>query len=286
NNPDILGVVGHSISDTALAAAEIYQANQLVMVSPSSSAVKLSNFGSYIFRTIPSDSFTAKALTRYMLTKLQKKRAIVFFNSASAYSTSLKDEFKQALFYNGADLVDEIDLSRPDFDPADSMNRALTERADVIMLASDSAVSDRAIQVIQLNQKRLPILAGDSLSVTKALTVGQAEAVGMVLATPTSIIGSPFQKNAAQFWGTSEAISWRTALSYDAAKALITAISRDPTREGVQRSLTQPDFSAQGATGSVRFTTSGDRQGQVQLATIVPVKTGRQMTYAVKPLTN
>lgn len=286
NNPDILGVVGHGISDTALAAAEIYQTNQLVMVSPSSSAVSLSNFGSYVFRTIPSDSFTAKALTRYMLTKLQKKRAIVFFNSASAYSISLKDEFKQALFYNGAELVDEIDLSRPDFDPAESMNRALTGKADVIMLASDSAVSDRAIQVIQLNQKRLPILAGDSLSVSKALKVGQEEAVGMILATPINMIGSTFQQEATRFWGAPEAISWRTALSYDAAKALIAAISRDPTREGVQRSLTQPDFSAQGATSEVKFTASGDRQGQVQLVTIVPVKTGRQTTYAIKPLTD
>ncbi|WP_432810673.1 ABC transporter substrate-binding protein [Pantanalinema sp. GBBB05] len=284
NNSDVLGVVGHGISDTALAAAEIYQTNQLVMVSPSSSAVKLSNFGSYIFRTIPSDSFTAKALTRYMLTKLQKKRAIIFFNSASAYSTSLKDEFKQALFYNGAELVDEIDLSRPDFDPAESMNRALAGKADVIMLASDSAVSDRAIQVVQLNQKRLPILAGDSLSVSKALKVGQEEAVGMVLAAPTNLIGSAFQQDAVRFWGTPDTISWRTALSYDAAKALIAAISRDPTREGVQRALTQPDFWAQGATGEVKFTPSGDRQGQVQLVTIVPVKTGRQTTYAVKPL--
>ncbi|MGI0486193.1 ABC transporter substrate-binding protein [Pantanalinema rosaneae CENA516] len=284
NNPEVLGVVGHGISDTALAAAEIYQANQLVMVSPSSSAVTLSNFGSYIFRTIPSDSFTAKALGRYMLNQLHKKRAIVFFNSASAYSTSLKDEFKQALFYNAAELVDEIDLSRPDFDPAESINRALSERADVIMLASDSDVSDRAIQVIALNQRRLPILAGDSLSISKTLKVAREEAVGMVLATPTNLIGSAFQQQATQFWGSPDTISWRTALSYDAAKALIAAISREPTREGVQRSLTQPDFSAPGATGEVKFTPSGDRQGQVQLVTIVPVNTRQQKTYAIKPI--
>lgn len=284
NNPDVLGVVGHGISDTALAAAEIYQADQLVMVSPSSSAVTLSNFGSYIFRTIPSDSFTAKALGRYMLNQLQKKRAIVFFNSASAYSTSLKDEFKQALFYNAAELVDEIDLSRPDFDPAESVNRALTEKADVIMLASDSNVSDRAMQVIALNQRRLPVLAGDSLSISKALKIAPEEAVGMVLATPSNLIGSAFQQQATQFWGAPETISWRTALSYDAAKALIAAIGREPTREGVQRALTQPDFVAQGAIEEVKFTPSGDRQGQVQLVTIVPVKAGQQTTYAVKPL--
>ena len=49
SQPEILGVVGHGISDTTLAAAPVYQANQLVLVSPLSSAVQLSNLGSYIF---------------------------------------------------------------------------------------------------------------------------------------------------------------------------------------------------------------------------------------------
>jgi branched-chain amino acid transport system substrate-binding protein len=49
----VLGVVGHNASNASLAAAPIYQANRLVMVTPTSLTNQLSGLGSYIFRAIP-----------------------------------------------------------------------------------------------------------------------------------------------------------------------------------------------------------------------------------------
>jgi branched-chain amino acid transport system substrate-binding protein len=73
-----LGVVGNFGSDVTLAAGKVYQEGQLVQISPTSTSVKLSGFGNYVFRTVPSDRFAANALTRYMLTKLKKKRLLSF----------------------------------------------------------------------------------------------------------------------------------------------------------------------------------------------------------------
>lgn len=284
NNPAVLGVVGHSISDTTLASAEIYQSRQLVMISPSSSAVKLTEMGDFIFRTMPSDSFTAQALSRYMLTNLNKQRVVAFFDSRSAYSQSLKNEFKKALFYNGLELLGEVDLARPDFDAYESVNRVIEQRADVIVLASDSDVSERAIQVIQLNRRRLPILAGDSLSATKVLKVAGAEAVGMVFALPTDLTHSAFRQKATQWWGRPDWVSWRTALAYDATQALIAGLAHEPTRLGIQRKLQEPNFQIPGAIAPIQFQPSGDRQGTINLMTIAPVKGSRPVTYEIVPL--
>ncbi|MBD0342356.1 MAG: ABC transporter substrate-binding protein, partial [Microcoleus sp. Co-bin12] len=98
NNSEVLGVIGHFSSDATLAASKIYQQKQLVAISPTSTSVQLSGVGSNIFRTVPSDRFAANAISRYMLAKLQKQKAAVFFNSASSYSKSLKDEFTTALY--------------------------------------------------------------------------------------------------------------------------------------------------------------------------------------------
>lgn len=283
-NPEILGVVGHSISDNSLAAADVYQTNQLVMVSPMSSAVQLSNKGSYIFRTIPSDRTTAKALGNYMLTKLKQHKVVVFYNSASAYSQSLKTEFRNALFYNGVEPIAEVDLSRPDFDAFESLQQAIGQGAEAVMLAPDFTTFDRAIQVVIVNQRRLTVLAGESVSTSKILTVAGNSAAGMVVAIPAALKSSTFNQQFSHLWGKKAAIGWRTVISYDAASALIGGLKQEPTRTGIQRTLASPKFLIAGAEGNVSFLTSGDRQGSSYLVTIVERKIGTTPHYEFKLL--
>ncbi|HEY9743916.1 MAG TPA: receptor ligand binding family protein, partial [Coleofasciculaceae cyanobacterium] len=87
------------------------------------------------------------------------------------------------------------------------------------------------------------------------------------------ILGNPkaeFPKAANQLWGGE--VNWRTAMAYDAAKALIAAIGRNPSRSGVQQALSASDFSASGAAGGIQFLPSGDRNQAVQLVRIQPGK--------------
>jgi branched-chain amino acid transport system substrate-binding protein len=67
-------------------------------------------------------------------------------------------------------------------------------------------------------------------------------------------------------------------MSYDATVALSAAIKRNPTRAGVQQALSAGDFSANGASGLVRFLRSGDRNTSVQLVKIVPASPSRSGT--------
>lgn len=282
--PEILGVVGHSISDTTIAAAKVYQERQLPMVSPLSSAVQLSSFGSYVFRTMPSDQLTAKALAGYMLNQLKQSKVVVLFNSASAYSRSLKQEFKAALFYNGVEVMDEVDLSRPDFDAFEVVTRAIAKGAQVMMLAADFTTSDRALQALQVNHRRLKVLAGDSFFIPKLVKVGGADAIGTVLAVPADLTRSPFRQAVRNVWGPNVMAGWRTALAYDAAQALIEALRRDPSRSGIQRVMLQPTFRAVGAEGPVSFLATGDRKSPVSLMTVAEVKQGKETTIEFQSL--
>lgn len=268
-NSQVLGVVGNFGSDTTLASGKVYQEGQLVLISPTSTSVQLSGFSKYVFRTVPSDRFAASTLSRYMLTQLKKQKAAVFFNSKSNYSKSLKNEFTTALFGDGGQVVAEYDFSSPNFNGADSVNQAIKQGAEVLMLAPNSATLDQALQVVQVNDKRAKLLAGDSAYSPKTLQVGQSNTVGMVLAVPWHILGNPnaqFPKVASQLWGGE--VSWRTALAYDAAKALIVAIGQNSNRNGVQKALSASDFSATGAGSDIKFLPSGDRNQAVQLVTI------------------
>lgn len=287
DSPSVLGVVGHGTSDTSLIAAQIYQDRSLVMVAPVSSAVQLGQVGDYIFRTMPSDKQTANALKDYLLTRINKRRVAVFHNSGSRYSQSLKEEFENALGYSGVKdvrVVSEIDVSRPDFDPEESLNQAIAQKAEVLMLAADSGVMERAVRVVEVNDRKLPILGGDSLFNPNLLRFGKTSAVGIVLAVPVNLTGSPFLQQGKALWGQPDRLSWRTALAYDATQALIAAIAADPNRNGIRRTLAQPTFETKGANGMVNFREEGDRNKEPVYVTIAPVTSGKTKRYQFIPL--
>ncbi|AFZ12973.1 amino acid/amide ABC transporter substrate-binding protein, HAAT family [Crinalium epipsammum PCC 9333] len=271
-NSEVLGVVGAYASDVTLAAGSVFQSGQLVAISPTSTSVKLSSFGSYIFRTVPSDYVAARALANYMVTKLKQQNVAVFFNSKSSYSQSLKSEFVTAVSLSGGQVKSEFDLSQPNFSAAKSIEQATKQQVKVLMLASNTDTLDKALQVVQINRKQLALLAGDDAYTPKTLEVGGESAVGMVVAVPWHIDAQPnsvFARTSRSLWDGAT-VNWRTALAYDATEALIKAIERNPTRTGIQQALSSPDFSPTGASGSIGFLASGDRNSSVQLVKIVP----------------
>jgi branched-chain amino acid transport system substrate-binding protein len=141
------------------------------------------------------------------------------------------------------------------------------------MLAANTGTLDQALQVVQINQRRLSLVGGDDVYAPKTLEVGGTQAEGMVLAVPWHIDGnlkSFFPRRSRQLWGGD--VNWRTATAYDATKALAVAIAQNPTRSGVQQTLTAPGFSALGASEPVRFLPSGDRSVGIQLVKVSPGK--------------
>ncbi|MDY7054219.1 ABC transporter substrate-binding protein [Limnospira fusiformis] len=279
----VLGVVGHFDSDVTLAASPIYERGQLVAISPTSTSMQLSRAGNFIFRTVPSDRFTANTLTKYMVDTLNLNQAAIFYNEDSSYSPSLKDEFTTALYGDGGAVVAEINLAEGNFNSFDAVESATRQGAEAIVLLANTETVSQALQVVRVNARNLPVLGGDSLYRPEVLQVG-GDSEGMVVAIPWHILShtnSAFPDAATQLWGGD--INWRTTMAYDATKALIAGISGDSSRQGVQRTLSEPGFSPKGGGGNIRFLPSGDRN---QAAQLVKVEPGRRsgLGYDFVPL--
>lgn len=272
NTPAVLGVVGHYSSDTTLAAAEVYEAGKLAMISPTSTAVKIAEAGDYIFRTVPSDRLAAATLARYVLNTLQTTRAAVFYTSESAYSSSVKSEFTTELLSNGGQVVADFDTSELGFSAGRAVQTATEAGADVIMLALTAATVNTSLQIISVNQQALPMVGGDSLYDPKILDVGRANAEGLTVAVPWHILDheqSPFVRQSRQLWGGD--VNWRTVTAYDALMTLVAGIKEGgPTRQGIANALAESSFSVEGATDVVRFLPTGDRNQPSQLVEVVP----------------
>ncbi len=281
DRPEVLGVVGHVASSITLATADIYAKGKLVSISPVSSAVQLANKSPYLFRTIPSDAITARALTEHMVRTLKRQRAAIYFNSDSDYSKSLKGELNTAIALQGGQVVQEYDLAQSNFNPVLSLQASQQSNVDVIILATSTSTLSRAFQVVKANKGRLPVLGGDDVYTSETLEVVGPWSQNMFVAVPWHILGSGSQNFATrsrQLWGGD--VNWRTAMAYDATQAIGTALQSqtvfdlnshpsNPTREAVQAALKQPNFAATGASRSVSFLPSGDRNAPVQLVKMI-----------------
>ncbi|MEB3357184.1 MAG: ABC transporter substrate-binding protein [Synechococcales bacterium] len=270
----ILGVIGHFGSETTLATSPIYNEGKLVSISPTSTSVRLSSASDYVFRTVPSDRFTATTLSRHLINDLDLQNAALYFNAESDYSQSLNNEFTTSLYADGGQVVAEFNLADTGFDAVASVNQALQRGAEAIVLAANTATLDPALQVIVANDGRLALLGGDSLYNPKILEEGGAEAEGMVVAVPWILLANPqseFVQTSRRMWGGD--VNWRTAMAYDATLALAEAIAQSPTpvtREGIRQALAVADFAVEGATGTVSFLPSGDRNQTMQLVVVEP----------------
>ncbi|MEA5463317.1 ABC transporter substrate-binding protein [Leptothoe sp. PORK10 BA2] len=268
---EVLGVLGHYSSGVTLKAAPVYSQGKLPMVSAVSTSVELSGFSPYIFRTVPSDSFAAAALARHMIDDLKAQRAILYYDSNSAYSLSLKSEFTTSVFSDGGEVMTEYDLADANFDAEAQIALAQEQGADVIMLAASTDTLAPSLAVIAAANQQFPLLGGDDLYHPQVLEEGGVNAEGLVVAVPWHVLSDPdseFVLGARQLWGGD--VSWRSAMAYDAIASLGAALIQDPSREGVRAALHEAEFSADGATGDVHFLPSGDRNRAAQLVHIKP----------------
>jgi branched-chain amino acid transport system substrate-binding protein len=279
-NIEVLGVIGHWASQVTISTVPVYNQGKLVSISPISTSVKLTGISPYILRTVPSDYIAARSLGNYMLNKLKLTKAVVYYNSQSAYSQSLKSEFSTAVSLQGGKILNEVDLASSNFDASQSVNQAIQQGAEVLMLAANTDKLDQALAVIKFNKNKLKLLAGDDVYTFKTLQIGGEESTGMVIAVPWHIEAnktSEFTRKSKQLWSGAD-VNWRSALASDAAKALIAGITANPTREGVQQTLTNSNFTTVGASGEIRFLPSGDRNAPIQLIKVVANKQSRSGT--------
>ena len=268
----ILAVIGHNSSNASLAAGPIYQEAGLVMISPTSTARELATIGNYVFRTTPNTRVIAHTLARYIVESANKSSVTLCSDSQSDASKSFRQEFTIALFEYGGEVAPTLcDFSASSFNASQIPSQAISDGADALLLIPAVNKINQAIDVARANDHRLTLIANHSMYTYETVKEGQQDVNGMVLSVvwhPNINTNSSFLNNTRSLWGTVG--SWRTATSYDAATAILTALKAEANREQLQQSLSSPGFSVKGATGELKFLSSGDLQGDSELVKIQP----------------
>ncbi len=273
-DPDILAVIGSNTSDASLAAAPIYQRAGVVMITPTSMGDNLSGIGNYIFRTVPTSQALAHTLADRIYTVDRHRKLALCIDTKASDNISFKDEIISEFSRLGGKLVNfNCDVAASDFNPSQAIDTVISNGGDALFVSSHVDRPKLALQVAQANHSRLPLYSSPSLNTFNTLDAAY-DFAGLTLVTPwLNPIPTPsgsFSDRAQKLWRAS--VNWRTALTYDAASAIVTGLKKsNGTRAGLQQALHSSNFSAVGAAGEIKFQSNGDREIVPTLAQIQQV---------------
>ncbi len=279
----ILGVIGHWTSEMTMATVDIYNQNQLVMVSPGTTTSELTEQPRpFFFRTITNNYVpTGAAVDILMSNQINQKRVAIFYNPASPYSSDYKKRFKEKFLEKGGYIIDSFDISRSNFNAKSAIPK-INFGELAIVLIPDGQVSDalvNSVEIIKENRGQNWIISNWSVYSPKTLKIAQPELLEkLILTVPWHPLSNPksyFSQSTVQLWGGP--VSARTALSYDAAQVLLQGIRQQPTPRGIRKILADENFHVDGVTGKIEFKPeTGDRQEQTsELVKVVPCPTNQ-----------
>ncbi len=274
NQPDILAVIGHTNSEMTIQTVDIYNKNNLVLMSSGSATEELTDEPrKFFFRTQYTSSLIAKSLGEHLIAKNQKQAAILY-NQANAFGSSFNEEFKKYFESQGGKIIRirDFDLSKKDFNAQRAMKEIEAQGETAIALVPDAHVTNslnNAFEIMKINQDRNWIVGAWTLMCPQTLEIAfQSQQklfkkfISSVGWHPLSSINKEFPQQARSLWGGE--VNTRTASAYDATRALIKALEMQPkpNREGMQKMLSSPNFTAYGATGTIQFDSpkNGDRK--------------------------
>ena len=230
--------------------------------------------------------------------------------SSSAWELFKKEFEAQGgkVLHKNANLSPKYNLSSPNFNPKESLEKISKEpeyepEKTVIFLVPDAEVTNATQNSIKLiealpSDNQMPVLGLGSLYKDALLKINNKTVFSKILITFLIYPFDPnsnnknFSNNSQQLWQEENKpmttiITPRTASAYDATRAFIEALEQQSqprhflffeipqrvTRKGIQKTLANPNFTAQGSTATIQFNApkNGDRKNPpTSLIHIVP----------------
>jgi branched-chain amino acid transport system substrate-binding protein len=252
----VVGVVGHTDSNSSLESAPIYEdaehdgASALVAVSPTSTSPALTGRSQWLFRVCPSDVEASKQAARFALDSLHSRRAIIVYRN-DLFGRGWTQTFADT-YIAGGGVVLERNPHLVGMVEWDAYAGQVKQQAPDLVLfpgrASDAATFVRAVRATGASPV---VLGSDAVSQLEAQGKEFAGVYYTAFFLPTRVESKDGRDFVDEFQRRYHALpDQRAALTYDATML----IGRAVLAVGANRSLIR-DYLA--GTGSTRPAAAG-----------------------------
>jgi len=279
---DALAMVGPNASRNAIPAAEVAESAKMPMVSPWSTAPKLTVDArggqpkQYVFRAAFTDDFQGVVAAKFALGELKTTKPAVLYDVASEYNKGIAEIYRKTLEENGGKIVAFETYTTGDKDFSAQLTKIAKAGADTLFLPN--YYSEVPLQVKQARQVgyKGKIFGSDSWGNEELVKLAGKDCEGLYFTTHYA--ADTATPKAQQFIAAYKAAYGAVpddvaALTYDSFGLLFTAAKAAGTldREAIRTALAGIT-NYEGVTGTMQFKGTGD---PVKSAVVIQIKDGK-----------
>jgi branched-chain amino acid transport system substrate-binding protein len=194
----ILGVIGHYNSGQTLAAMKIYRDLPLIVITPTSSEVSLTEQGyRNFFRINANDAVQAQVDAEFLAKTLNARRVVIMHND-TAYGLGLRDQMRQMLAAEGVNVVEVIQVKegQDKFDP--EVTRLQVTQPDAIFYAGYEIECPYLRYALHQASISVPFLASDGCFLAATIDESSGAAEGMYVSSfapsPATVVSQEWMK--------------------------------------------------------------------------------------------
>ena len=268
----VVAVMGAMCSGGTVAALDTYSKENLLVISSSSTAVSVTQQGKKnFFRTAWNDATQGGEMAKYVLTKLNKKNAVLV-NDQSVYGKGLMDVFKKSFADGSGKVLDEeaVTVGEKDFGPVVTKIKNLSPAPDVVVFGG--FIAEGAVLVRQLKEAGVTatFMGADGVADQKFIDQAGGAAEGAYVSRgPTPLDTTVYDKFAALYKAAynRQQVDQFADYTYDAMNIILAAIEKVATVDASGNLVIDKDkliaaaraTKIDGAAGHIEFNEVGDR---------------------------
>ncbi|MCD6426541.1 MAG: ABC transporter substrate-binding protein [Caldisericaceae bacterium] len=277
NENHVVAIVGSVTSSCSLAGAPIAQRNKVPMITPTSTNVKVTEQGDYIFRACFIDPFQGTVAAKFLYNNLKARKVGVIYDIGQDYNAGLAESFKKKFESLGGQIIAYEGYPDGTTDFNTQLTKILDGKPDAIYSPNyynDDGLIAKQARSLGFNG---PIVGGDGWDSPDLVKIG-GDAVNNCYFTnhfskeSKEEIVQNFVKKYEDKYG--EAPDALAALGYDGMNIMLTAIQNAGSTDGeaIKDALKNIDY--QGVTGHIKF---DENRNPIKSAVILKIENGKQV---------
>ncbi len=279
----VLAILGEVASSRSLAGGLIANTSHVPMVTPSSTAVEVTQGREWVFRTCFTDEQQGQVAARFVKNDMKKMRVGVFYAAQDTYSSGLARSFRDEFKKLGGTIVIDKGYQKGETNYTTYLNELKAASPEAVFVPNYyNEMVQIARQAKQVGMPGSMFVGGDGWD-SANLIEGAGEELEGAYFTNHYAPDVPWP-NSKKFLAAFQAKykhepSSLSAQGYDATRLLFDAVGRaaEVTPEGIRKALAETkDF--QGATGTM--TMDKDRNANKPIV-VVQIK-NKKFAYATQ----
>lgn len=256
----VVVVIGELCSGATVPAAAVAEQNQIVMISPASTAASITDVGEFVFRTVPSDTLQGRFGAELVDKKGYRRLAVLYVNDD--YGVGFYEVLKKEFPAVGGQIVAAEAVDRAAADVRTQLTKIKNANPDAIYVISNAPdTAATALKQIKEFGIKAAVFASEGLKSDDILKAAGAAAEGLIVTSVSGGTPDFAGRHAAEFGKQPGPFA---AQGYDAMRAVILATEQGAvTGPEIRDAIAKVDF--EGASGRITFDEKGDVAGNYSI---------------------